>query len=319
MAKALKGKPFKHYEFRNNDLGRYGIRALIDVIDSNPELISLTLHDNRIDPEDQADFINSIARHPNLSAISLDNCDQTGYLCAGLSGLQWVEFSSKYSNWGSVSDTDKQSLIGTLAAPDTWLEKLDLSGNNLTDNDAAIIANALKTNNTLIELVLKKNRQFTERCGQLFGNALRANRTLEILSLDGHIIGNALFDRSSLNSASDSNHICTCYVPHSVADLNERDDAAGNRHRKIYNVLAYRHAYRYEEMSNTQHFGDIDVNLLPEILLAVQNYSSATPSIYFTYDINEEVNALSIVHEIMLKWDKALALYETLGSSCDEA
>lgn len=208
ITKALKGKPFKHYEFRNNDLDRYGIRSLIDVIDSNPELRSLTLHGNPIDPEDQADFINSIARHPNLSAISLDGCDQTGYLCAGLSGLQWVEFISKNSNWGSVSDTDKQALIETLAAPDTWLEKLDLSGNNLTDNDAAIIADALQTNNTLIELVLENNR-FTESCGQLFGNALRVNQTLEIL--------------------------------------------------------------------------------------------------------------LSIVHEIMLKWDKALALYETLGSNCDEA
>lgn len=71
-------------------------------------------------------------------------------------------------------------------------------------------------------------------------------------------------------------------------------------------------------MANTQYFGDIDVNLLPEIVIAVQNYSSApTPSKHRIYDINKAVNALSIVHEIMLKWDKALALYETLGSSCD--
>ncbi|KAL7449404.1 hypothetical protein ACHAWC_001465, partial [Mediolabrus comicus] len=286
-AKALKGKPFKHYEFRNNDLGRYGIRALIDVIDSNPELISLTLHNNPIDPEDQDDFINSIARHPNLSAISLDGCCEIGYyIFSGLIRLQIKEIRMKHGNWGSVSDTDKQSLFETLAAPDSWLEELDLSGNNLTDNDAAIIADALQTNNTLIELVLKNNRQFTERCGQLFGNALRANRTLETLLLDENIAGseaisNALFDRSSLNSVADSNH--TCYVPSSsFTGLNKRDDPTGNRHQKIYNVLSRRN----KEISNTQHFGDIDVNLLPEILLAVQNYSDVLqPSIHFIYDM----------------------------------
>ncbi|KAL7455932.1 hypothetical protein ACHAWC_009866 [Mediolabrus comicus] len=324
ITKALKGKPFRHYKFRNNHLGR-GIRALIDIIDSNPALRSLTLHDNPIDPEDQVDFLLSIAKHPNLSAITLDGCCEIGYyIFSGLILMHLVEIRMKNCDWGVVPDRDKQSLIETLAAPDTWLEKLDLSGNNLTDNDAAIFADALQTNNTLKELVLENN-QFTERCGQLFGNALRANQTLELLSLDSHIarrvaIYNALFDISSLNSVSDSNH--TCYVPfQSVTDLNERlnerDDAAKNRHRKIYNFLARRH----KEKSNTQHFGDIDVNLLPEILLAVQNYSSApTPSsTHSIYDINEQVNALSIVHEIMLKWDKALTLYETLGGSCDGA
>ncbi len=324
ITKALKGKSFKHYKFRNNDLSRYAIRSLIDIIDSNSELRSLTLHDNPIDLEDQVDFVRSIAKHPNLSAISLDGCCEIGYyLFAAFIHLQLVEISMKNGDWGRVSDTDKPSLIETLAAPDSWLEKLDLSANNLTDNDAAIIADALQTNNTLIELVLEHNR-FTESCGQLFGNALRVNQTLETLLLDEDIAGsagisNALFDRSSLNSASDSNH--TCYVPQSSYDLNERlnerANATENRHRKIYNVLSRRN----KEMSNTQHFGDIDVNLLPEVLLAVQHYSSAPKpsSIHFTYDINEEVNALSIVHEIILKWDKALTLYETLGGSCDGA
>ena len=322
IARALKGKPFKHYEFRNNHFGRYGIRALIDIIDSNPALRSLTLHNNPIDLEDQVDFVLSIGKHPNLTAINLDGCCRTGYfLFYGLLRLQMVEISMKNGNWGPVADTDKQSLIEIFAAPDFWAEKLDLSRNNLTDNDAAIFANALWTNSTLKELVFEDNR-FTESGGRLFGDALRANQTLELLSLDSYVAGseaisNALFDRSSLNSASDSKH--TCCVPPSSYDLNgglnERDDATENRHRKIYNVLARRN----KEMSNVQHFGDIDVNLLPEILLAVQNYSS-TPkpsSIHSIYDINEEVNALSIVYEIMLKWDKAHALYETLGSNCE--
>lgn len=74
----------------------------------------------------------------------------------------------KNGDWGMVPDREKQSLIERLVAPDTWLEKLDLSGNNLTDNDAAIFADALQTNNTLKELVLENN-QFTETVDNYLG------------------------------------------------------------------------------------------------------------------------------------------------------
>eukprot|EP00984_Skeletonema_dohrnii_P008163 scaffold2993_cov74-Skeletonema_dohrnii-CCMP3373.AAC.4 len=58
-------------------------------------------------------------------------------------------------------------------------------------------------------------------------------------------------------------------------------------------------------MTNVQDFGDIDVKLLPNILEIVQKYSRSTGGDTFC------VEALSIVYEIMRRWDeiyKALAI-----------
>ena len=63
-------------------------------------------------------------------------------------------------------------------------------------------------------------------------------------------------------------------------------------------------------MSNSKHFGEIDVKILPEMLEAVQQYHSASLSAdYF------KVNPLSIVYEVMRRWDKVTPLYKTLGKS----
>jgi hypothetical protein len=45
----------------------------------------------------------------------------------------------------------------------------------------------------------------------------------------------------------------------------------------------------------------------------VQRYSNApVPEMHFLYNINREVNALSIVYELMRKWDKA---FTVMGSA----
>jgi len=65
-------------------------------------------------------------------------------------------------------------------------------------------------------------------------------------------------------------------------------------------------------MSNVQHFDDIDINLLPEILAAVQRYASTPVSErQLLYRVNSEVSGLSIVYELMRKWD---SIYKTLGT-----
>ena len=50
-------------------------------------------------------------------------------------------------------------------------------------------------------------------------------------------------------------------------------------------------------MSNVQHFGDIDVKLLPNVLEAVQKYS-----ITLNDSDDDIVQASSIVYEVMRKW-----------------
>lgn len=62
--------------------------------------------------------------------------------------------------------------------------------------------------------------------------------------------------------------------------------------------------------SNVQYVDDIDVKLLPSILEAVQRYASVA----HLDDTNSppdysRVEPLSIVYEVMRKWDKAFPLY----------
>lgn len=146
------------------------------------------------------------------------------------------------------------------------LDYIDLDGNDFNDEDVPAFARALETNKTLKYLVLSVNDFTHDVADQFFGTALRTNNTLETLVLLNaplHVCGpaaticSALFDETSLNSASDSNHNCNIYYCR-FQDRNKQDDPVGNWHRKIHKVLASRN----NTMSNVKHFDDIDINLV---------------------------------------------------------
>eukprot|EP00984_Skeletonema_dohrnii_P025453 scaffold14617_cov113-Skeletonema_dohrnii-CCMP3373.AAC.2 len=304
IMKSLTGKSFRHYKFINNDFGRYGVLAVIDLMDSNQYLQSLTLSDNFIDEEDEGDFCEAIARHPELSTINLDGCceGRVFMLCELVRSNLLVDISMGYNDLSFISSDDRQDFINALVS-NTSLEKLDLTENDLSDEDAVCLATALIPNSTLKCLCLEGNHRFAIGAEATFGVALTTNNALQQLFLpSGTAYGvsnaQALFDDSSLNSAADSNH--TCFVKCYPNNRNEQGDPTGNRQRKIYNILARRHI----DMCNVQHFDDIDINLLPEILAAVQRYAS-TPDPGLFYTENSQVNGLSIIFEIMRKWDKA--------------
>mmetsp|Transcript_18029 Transcript_18029/g.30432 ORF Transcript_18029/g.30432 Transcript_18029/m.30432 type:complete len:156 (+) Transcript_18029:3-470(+) len=144
----------------------------------------------------------------------------------------------------------------------------------MKDSDATLIANALRSNTTLRTLRLNEN------------NITKVGK--ESLRL-------VLFDESSLNAVADSNHICTVDLGWKAFDVyNSHEQGQINRCRKIYSLLSSRNA----TMSNVQHFGNIDLKILPIMLEAVQKYAK---NVNFL-----EVKPLSIVYEVMRKWDKAL-------------
>lgn len=264
-------------------------------MDGNQDLQSLTLSDNFIDEEDEGDFCEAIARHPELSAINLDGCceGRVFMLCELVRSNLLVDISMRYNDLSFVSSEERRNFIDALLS-NTSLEKLDLTENNLSDEDAADFAAALGLRNrTLKCLCLEGNHRFAFAAVATFGIALRTNKTLQQLFLPSRTAygvsnAQALFDGSSLNSAADSNH--TCFVKNYPNNRNEQGDPTGNRQRKIYNILARRHM----DMCNVQHFDDIDINLLPEILAAVQRYAmSPDPGLYYTE--NSQVNGLSII------------------------
>ena len=91
-------------------------------------------------------------------------------------------------------------------------------------------------------------------------------------------MGKAIFDKTSLNSAADSNHKCSI-ISHS---LGFRDNVNGPlppavsydpiyvRQKKIYSVLSARN----RSLSNVDHFDeDMPVELLPHMLHSIQDFS----------------------------------------------
>jgi hypothetical protein len=127
----------------------------------------------------------------------------------------------------------------------------------------------------------------------------------------------------NLNSIADSNHSCdvvlsqfdhwnACEMKGNDGDWHEAP-ASFNRARKIYRLLSQRN--KSTSMSNVQYFDDIDVNLLPSILETVQRYAS----VVHPFDRHRagycRVEPLSIVYEVMRKWDKVFPLYTDGGDN----
>ena len=312
ITKSLEGKSFRHYKFIDNDFGRYGVLAVIDLLDSNRHLESLTISNNFIEEEDEGDLCDAVMRHPALSTIHLDGCwnERMFIPCELLRSNQLVEISMRSNELRLVSSEERQDFTDALVS-NRSLQKLDLEGICLNDDDLACFATVLDGNSTLKRLCLLGSHQITVAAAVAFGSVLRTNSTLQFLSgIDGCY--DALFDGSDLNSTADSNHTCCVKFRNWVhpKNYNEYGNPTGNRQRKIYNILARRH----KQMCNVQYFDDIDINLLPDILAAVQ-YCAIIGGDPLAYSANEVVNSLSITFEIMRKWDKALSLYKTLSDN----
>ena len=129
----------------------------------------------------------------------------------------------------------------------------------------------------------------------------------------------AEFDSTSLKSAADSNHACHIRpVSNFNGNLNESPietewrhfEPKANRQKKIYHVLSSRN----KECTNAQHFGDAPVEFLPDMLSSIQQYSNYHAGENTPPKHDKDVNALSLVYELMRKWDQVISVYESLSS-----
>ena len=287
---ALIGKPFKRLAFTNNHngggaRGGMSVDAILEIVESNEHLRKLEIDRNQIGSQ-HIDRLCSAVRNRRLVQLDLYNSFEAGTGDELIASLLTIEdLTLEKLNMSSNNITSAVSnLLADFLATNPRLKKLELCGNNLNDSDAVLIANALRSNTTLRFLDLNDNN--TTVAGEV-----------AFLSV--------LCDESSLNAAADSNHICIVYgdTQLDLHSYNCLSDMEKNRARKVYALLSSRN----KTMSNVQHFSDIDLKILPNMLAAVQKYSSDVQN----YD--PKVNPLSIVYEIMRKWDKVIPLYKSLG------
>ena len=190
------------------------------------------------------------------------------------------------------------------------LESLDLTDNNLDDNDAILVARALKHNTELRSLKMDDNN---------------------ITNIGWEALSRTVFDKTSLNTAADSNHTCHIDFPsipiHKYDHVREINGEESSEHyhlpefvreKKIYSILSQRN----KNSSNVDHFDDdMPVELLPVVLATIQKFAN-----YHDVETDEEkeikpsqdnsdVKPLSIMFEILQRWDKSLSLFEALSSS----
>eukprot|EP00984_Skeletonema_dohrnii_P007208 scaffold2601_cov127-Skeletonema_dohrnii-CCMP3373.AAC.7 len=283
VKEALIGKPFQRLAFMsigNENGAGISIDAILDIVQSNKLLRKLEIGRN---------------------LIGSDHIDR---LCSAVHTHGLVELDLFLSLAPGIGDRMLDSL---LRIDDLKLENLYMSVNNITSAVSTLLADFLATNPRLKELNLDGN-YFDDSDAALIANALRSNTTLRQLRLDANEISEAgeeslrlaMYDESSLNAAADSNHICAVETDFiGIDDYNSHEQGQINRGWKIYSVLSTRN----ETMSNVQHFDDIDVKIMPNILEAVQTYATNVD--------DSKVKPLSIVYEIMRKWDKVFSLYKT--------
>ena len=82
------------------------------------------------------------------------------------------------------------------------------------------------------------------------------------------------------------------------------------RQKKIYSILSSRHRNR----SNVEHFENVPVELLPAMLVSIQKYANYHVPDRAPDQADNDVIPVSIVFEILQRWDKSLATFEALSS-----
>ena len=209
-------------------------------------------------------------------------------MTAGASKLKAIDLSSN-------DISTESAFIADFLATNPILEEISLTSNNLSDEDADSIASALKHNTNLRCLDVTKNDNITESGW----GALRK----------------AEFDSTSLNSAADSNHTCNILDPddneiNGDPDTCDPYEPKALMQKKIYSVLSSGN----RESSNVHHFDDVPIELLPEMLTSIQKYSNYHVGANAPPKDNRDVKTLSVVYEIMRKWDQVISVYESLSS-----
>ena len=309
VKRALMGKPFRNLGFVNNNngdgsRGGLSVDTILEIVESNKHLRKLEIANNQIGRQHIQDLCSAVRNYPLVHLDLRDSFepDIGDEMLATLLTIDDLKLEKLDMSSNSIT-TVGITLLADFLATNPRLKYLDLSKNNLNDSDAALIANALLSNTRLRNLDLKLNN---------------INDTGE------EVLRRLLWDNSSLNAAADLNHICKIDVGWSAPDYDEifddwnsHEEKQINRGGKIYHLLSSRN----KTMSNAQHFGDIEVKLLPNMLEVVQKYYDSSTEYDLTnnvYKHDPKVNPLSIVYEVMRKWDKAFPLYKSMGVECVE-
>ena len=315
LSSSLEKSQFNEFALINNRFGQKGIDFALKYIESNEKLVHFCLDENPIMCMENVRRLCGIIKfHPSIESIELPMCvneEINGYemlqliMAAGKNKLKNLDLS------GNRISTGGGTFISDFLAKNSILEHLKLSENGLDDNDAKAFAAALKHNTTLRTLDLSHSR--------ITGAPL--NRFNRISEEGWAALSQVVFDKTSLNSASDSNHSFRIYQEREGLDcfeINGKVDGESPlpdpkyvRQKKIYTMLSSRN----KDCSNVDHFdNDMPIELLPDMLRSIQRYSKYHEAENGPPKNQDDIIPLSIMYEVLQRWDKSLAVFESLSS-----
>jgi len=300
LSRALESTYFEQFGLGGNrNFGEKVIKFALDYFENNDSCKRFTLHENPMNNmEDIKRLCKIVKEHPTITELSLCECSISlemvkAIIKSGRKKLRAIDLGGN-----SISTGGDDTFISDFLANNKILRSLFIHDNQFNDDDALLIAGAMKYNTSLRVLDIGGNN---------------------VANIGWEALGKAVFDKTSLNSASDSNHTCTI----GGNDLGSVNGNVKNqevfypvniRQKKVYSILSARN----RTLSNVDHFDDdMPVELLPNILTTIERYAKY-------HETNEEddapprdsqdVKPLSVVFEILQRWDKSLAVFEALIS-----
>jgi hypothetical protein len=231
--------------FDNTNLCEEGIRSLSKLIDVSSQLRTLTIK-NRIDNMDSARCLSrALKSHTCINQLFLSHCD-----LGSTPEILSVLLQSEVSIIG-LSNNNIDSLGAVIIADylenNPPIHNIDLSHNRLNDDDAILISQALKRNTNLKSIFLHSNN-FT--------------------SIGVKSLLTCVFDGSSLNAISESNHT----LERMIFFTHYRDFQSYNCMVScITSLLEMNHARKIvlalqDKDSLLQYLANVPVGLMPDVM-----------------------------------------------------
>jgi hypothetical protein len=276
LVTALSGQvsTFEYIHFININLCREGITWLSKLVDVSSKLGEFRLNHNRFDNMDLARCLSrSLKSHACINELNLAHCDLGStpdiLLVILQSDIRRINLeNNNIDSYGAVK-------IAEYLEVDPPIEHLFLGHNRLNDNDAILISHALKRNTNLTFL-------------NLVGNGFSSIGVKALLT--------CVFDSSSLNAISESNHTLEMLFFYPRHESRKSDNLLGcidilfglDRAEKI--LLAMQH-----KDSLLRYLANVPVELIPEVL--------AFPLRWVVDEYQQHCRYLNIVYSTMRWWN----------------
>jgi hypothetical protein len=280
ISSATNSSTYLHFD--NANLCEEGIISLSKLVDLSSELQCFCLYHNRIDIMDSARCLSrSLNSHTCVTELHLHHCDLGSspeiLLVILQSDVEYITLvNNNIDSLGAVK-------IAEYLEGDPPIDALSLSHNRLNDDDAILISQALKRNTKLCNLLLHSNN---------------------ITSIGVKVLLTRVFDSSSLNSISESNHtmkklVVFDYINKPIKLASCIDDMLLlDRTQKI--ILALQ-----DKDSLLKYLTNVPVELIPEVLAFPHGRVVNRP----------QHKHLNIVYSTMRWWNMPM-LYSYHHNSC---